>query len=307
MDLQSFISHTKGFLQYITVEKNLTANTIRAYTSDLELFTEFWQRVEKEAGITFPIQTITERFLVMLYHDKVNKSSIARKISCIKSLEKYLRAQGVELPIKVVRPRLEKKLPVFLSVDEIFYLLDKINDAELPSARPLRDKAVLELLYATGIRCAELVSINIGDLDVENKVVRIQGKGRKERLALFNDKAKERIQSYLKYERGPIHALNDPLFINSKDTRITTRSVQRIMEMFRKLLKTLRPITPHKIRHSFATHLLSQGVDLRMVQELLGHQSLSSTERYTHVSPKQLAELVDTLHPLNKTTATHKK
>lgn len=299
MDLSSFKSHTENFITYITVEKNLTTNTIRAYTADLALFIEFWERVHQQTTVAFPIQTITERFLATLYHDKVTKSSIARKISCLKSLEKYLRTVGVELPIKVVRPRLDKKLPVFLSVDEMFYLLDKVTDAELSSSRPLRDKAILELLYATGIRCAELVAINRADIDLENKVVKIMGKGRKERLALFNDKAGARIAEYLKKERGPINP-SDPLFINVNHTRITTRSVQRIMEMFRKLLRTRRPITPHKIRHSFATHLLTQGVDLRVVQELLGHQSLSSTERYTHVSPKRLAELVDSLHPLNK-------
>jgi integrase/recombinase XerC len=300
MQIQAFIDHKELFLQHILVEKNLTPNTRRAYTSDLELFILFWQKINESAGLPISIQLAVERFLVSLYHQKINKSSIARKISCLTSFQKFLRLSGIDISLKITRPRLDKKLPVFLSVDEIFYLLDTIKDSDLNSARPLRDKAILELLYATGIRCAELVGINVGDVNFEEKVIRIMGKGRKERIVLFNDKAKQRMLTYLRKERLPVEHKADPLFVSARNVRLTTRAVQKIMEMFRALLKDMRPVTPHKIRHSFATHMLSQGVDLRMIQELLGHQSLSSTERYTHVSLEQLSHMVDNLHPLNK-------
>lgn len=299
MLLQDFISYKDQFLTHIAVEKNLAANTRRAYASDLEQFADFWKKANDTAGTPIGFQLTLERFFVSLYHQKITKPSIARKISCLTSLQTFLRISGIELTFKIARPRLEKKLPIFLSVDEIFYLLDQVPDDKLRSSRPLRDKAILELLYATGIRCSELVAINFGDIDFEQKVIRIKGKGRKERLALFNDAAKTRLIKYLKNEREPLRA-QDPMFMSVRNTRLTTRAVQKIMELFRGPLKTMRPVTPHKIRHSFATHLLSQGVDLRMIQELLGHQSLSSTEKYTHVSPEQLARMVDSLHPLNR-------
>ncbi len=299
MDLASFKQHTKSFLQHIAVEKNLAANTRRAYTSDLEQFIEFWDRITQDNS-PLPMATVLERFFVSLYHQKINKSSIARKLSCFKSFEKYLRIAGVEFKINLARPRLDKKLPVYLSVDEIFYLLDSIKHEDLPTKKPLRDKAVLELLYATGVRCAELVGIKIGDINVDQKCVRVYGKGRKERMALFGERAKKSILEFIQKERGPVTSLNDPLFNSFKNKPLTTRSVQRIIGMFRNVLNTGRPISPHKIRHSFATHMLHQGVDLRVVQELLGHASLSSTEKYTHVSSQQLAAMCDTLHPIHK-------
>ncbi len=297
MELASFTEHVKGFLQHIAVEKNLAANTRRAYASDLEQFIEFWDRITKEAPL--PMNTVLERFFVSLYHQKINKSSIARKLSCFKSLEKYLRIAGIELKIHLARPRLDKKLPVYLSVDEIFYLLDSIKPEDLPTKKPMRDKAVLELLYATGVRCAELVGIKIGDINIEQKCVRIFGKGRKERMSLFGERARKSIEDFIRLERGPVTSLNDPLFNSFKNKPLTTRSVQRIIAMFRNVLNTGRPISPHKIRHSFATHMLHQGVDLRVVQELLGHASLTSTEKYTHVSSQQLATMCDTLHPIH--------
>jgi integrase/recombinase XerC len=306
MRLSEFQEKKDEFLRHIKVEKNLSSNTCRAYSADLKQFLEFWQRISTTEKIELPFRQTLERFLVSLYHKKIDKASIARKLSSFKTFEKYLRAYGVELSLNLTRPRLDKKLPVYLSVDEIFHLLDTVKDEELPSKRPLRDKAIFELFYATGIRCSELVSIKIGDIDLTQKVIRIFGKGRRERFVLFGDKAKIKITEYLLKERPAVQSNTEHLFLSFRNTPLTQRSIQRIMEMFRKFLKIERAITPHKLRHSFATHLLNQGVDLRVIQELLGHQTLSSTEKYTHVSLEQLSHMCDTIHPIHSITKKRK-
>lgn len=241
-----------------------------------------------------------ERYLVSLFHKKIDKSSVARKLSCFTSFERFLRTQGIRLQLKLKRPKVEKKLPVYLSVDEIFHLLDAIPDHEMQSKRPVRDKAILELLYATGVRCSELVNIRIKDIDMANKTIRIIGKGNKERVVLFGEKAKQKLLSYMDVERPRAYSPDENLFLTIRCGPVNSRAVQRIIEGFRKFLSIDRPLSPHKIRHSFATHLLNQGTDLRIVQELLGHKSLSSTEKYTHVSLDQLAKICDNNHPLTK-------
>lgn len=299
MNLNKFQEKKDEFLIYIEVERNLSENTQRAYQSDLEQFLLFWKSIDQREKINFTMRQIVERFFVSLYHKKIDKSSIARKISCFQSFTKFLKTQGINLSLKLARPRLDKKLPVFLSIDEIFHLLDTVHNDELDTRRPYRDKAILELLYATGMRCSELVTITLSTINLDYKTIRIFGKGKKERIVLFGTKAHEKIIDYLTHERPPADSVNEILFLNYRNEPLTTRSIQRIFEMFRKFLRTKGTITPHKIRHSFATHLLNQGADLRVVQELLGHQSLASTEKYTHVSSTQLAEMCDTLHPFN--------
>ena len=177
-------------------------------------------------------------------------------------------------------------------------MLDSVQEEQLPSRSPVRDKAILELLYATGIRCSELVSIRFQDINWAEKTILIQGKGNKERIALFGEKAKKKVQEYLLKERQQPEAYDDPLFVNNRNTALTTRSIQRIVAMFRKFLKIDKPLTPHKLRHSFATHLLNQGTDLRVVQELLGHKTVASTEKYTHVSLDDLSRMVNSIHPI---------
>lgn len=287
------------FITYIEVERNLSSHTISAYETDLQLFHEFWLKLNAQLPESVGLRTAVERYLIALYHQKIQKSSIARKISCFKSFEAFMLKQGVELKLKLQRPRVDKKLPTFLSVDEMFHLLDSIKNTDLPTKRPLRDKAVLELLYATGIRCSELVNIKLTNINIEEKTITIYGKGRKERIVLFGHKAQERLLAYLTYERQKNSGEHDYLFVNQRGGQLTSRSVQRILEMFRTFLKIKRRITPHHIRHSFATHLLNQGTDLRIVQELLGHRSLASTQIYTHVSTARLMEICDTLHPMN--------
>lgn len=301
MTRTEFKKEMEAFFVYLRVERNLAENTQRAYASDLNQFLDFWSnKMTTDEQKYLTIRQIIERYLVSLFYNKIDKSSIARKFSCFKSFEKFLRIQGIKLELKLTRPRLDKKLPVYLSVDEMFHLLDGIKEEELPSQRPYRDKAILELMYATGIRCSELVAIRCRDIDMEEKTIRIFGKGRKERIVLFGDKAKKRIESYCKHERSAMLNPDEALFLNYRGQQLTSRSIQRIMKMFRRFLKLERPITPHKIRHTFATHMLNQGVDLRIVQELLGHKTLASTEKYTHVSLQDLAKMCDTIHPLSK-------
>lgn len=287
------------FLLYLKVERNVSANTHRAYASDLDQFIHFWQNSPEENLSILPLRQVIERYLMSLFYKKMDKSSIARKFSCFKSFERFLRSQGIRLNLKLKRPRIDKKLPIYLSVDEIFYLLDSIKDEDLLSKHPVRDKAIFELLYATGIRCSELVGITIKDIDMKDKTIRILGKGNQERIVLFGQKAQEKIMDYIQKERASIKHPDEQLFLNNRHEPLTARSIQRIVEHFRKFLKIPRQITPHKLRHSFATHLLNQGADLRAVQELLGHKTLSSTEKYTHVSLEDLARLCERISPLN--------
>lgn len=296
---QKLISQKKDdFINYLIVEKNLSRHTTRAYQADLEQFLFFWQKFHANKLLC---SEILDHYFVYLYHQNISKTSIARKISSMKSFERYLKNDDIKLGLKLVRPKLEKKIPIFLTVDELFHLLEKIPDASLQTQCPQRDKAILEILYATGVRCSELVAIKIEDIDMSQKIIKVFGKGRKERIVLFGDKAYEQLNKYLVCERIYLNKKDsETLFLNQNGGSLTTRSVQRILEMFRQCLKIQKPITPHKIRHSFATHLLNQGVDLRVVQELLGHKSLASTERYTHVTTSQLTKMCDEFHPLNK-------
>ncbi len=300
MTLKEFKNKIEQFLVYIEVERNLSENTHKAYARDLNQIYHFWNDSTLQEKKELPFSRILERFLVMLYHKKINKSSIARKLSALQSFEKYVLSDGIQLNLKVIRPRIDKKLPVYLSVDEIFYLLDSIKTEDLPTQRPFRDKAIFELLYATGVRCSELISIRIQDIDTDQKTIRIMGKGNKERVVLFGTKAATSLAAYIDHERSPILKNDEFLFLNHRNEQLTSRSIQRIMEMFRSFLKIDRPITPHKIRHSFATHLLNEGADLRAIQELLGHATLASTEKYTHVSTTELITMCDTFHPLKE-------
>ena len=299
MTIIEFKNYYQDFLSYIEVEKNLSKNTCRSYHSDLKLFEEFWNTINQSEQTDVTMPRAVERYFVQMFHKNIDAHTVARKISCFTSFKRFLKSINIPLKLTLQRPRTEKKLPVYLTVDEIFYLLDTVKNEDLPTQRPLRDKAIFEVLYATGIRCSELCNISIGAIDFTNKIIRIMGKGRKERLALFGSKAHAKILEYLEHERPKAHSFAEKLFVNCRNEALDPRSIQRIIGMFGTFLPVKKIITPHKIRHSFATHLLNQGVDLRTVQELLGHQSLSSTEKYTHVTTDQLTTMCDTLHPLN--------
>ena len=301
MNLEQYIEKVDEFLIFLEVEKNVSRHTLRAYKSDLYQVMTFWQRLaDQDSQLIDTADRILKRYVVALFYEKMAKSTLSRKLSCLRSLQNFLKGQGIDLAIKVKPPRADRKLPATLSVDEIFYLLDEVPLTDLPSKVPYRDKAILEVLYATGVRCAELTSMRLGNIDMKEKVIRVMGKGRKERMVLFGSKAKTALELYLEQERAVFGLDADShLFLSIRGKRMNERAVQRVCEMFRAFLKVDRPLTPHVLRHSFATHLLHQGVGLRMIQELLGHRTLGTTEVYTHVSSAQLAQLCDDKHPLN--------
>ncbi len=242
-----------------------------------------------------------------MFNKKIDKTTISRKISCLKSFEKFLHSQNINLNINLIRPKLNKKLPIYLTIEEVSYLLDQVKPEDLNTNSPYRDLAILEILYATGIRCSELINIKLFHIDLEQKTIRVIGKGNKERIVLFGDKAKDKLEEYISKERPECEKLNSYLFLNKDLNYLSTRTIQRVIAKFRAFLKIKRNITPHKLRHSFATHMLNSGADLRIVQELLGHKSLSSTEKYTHVTTKELAELCKTVHPINNIINKNKK
>jgi site-specific recombinase XerD len=302
VNLELFQEKSKDFLAFLEVERNASPHTLRAYSGDLRQLAKFWQKSSsREPGLSDSFDDVMRRFIVSLFYQKLSKPSLARKLSTMRSFRDFLFNQGIKINLNIQSPRIDKKLPVTLSVDEIFYLLDSIKLQDLPTKLPYRDKAIFEMIYATGIRCSEVVNIKINELSLENKLVKVMGKGRRERVVLFGSKARQSLLIYLEKERPNLLNREDQnyLFLNKAGELLTTRSVQRIFEMFRKLLKVNRKLTPHKIRHSFATHLLSEGVDLRIIQELLGHKTIATTEIYTHVTNQQLAKLCDEKHPLN--------
>jgi|SRR4030095_1983319 integrase/recombinase XerC len=299
MKKEEFEQHTNAFLLYLKVERNLSEHTLRAYYLDLHQFIVFWTALPEYDVKNLGLRQIVERYLVSLFYKKINKSSIARKFSCFTSFERFLKNRGTDLNLNLKRPRIDKKLPIYFSVDEIFHLLDTIKNEALPTSHPIRDKTIFELLYATGVRCSELVNICIQDIDMDAKTIRVFGKGKKERMVLFGEKAQKKIIEYYVSERPAIENQQEPLFLNYRYEKLTPRSVQRIIKMFRSFLHIERPLTPHKLRHSFATHLLNQGADLRAVQELLGHKTLATTEKYTHVSLENLSKLCEKIHPIN--------
>ncbi len=299
MKKEEFEQHKEAFLFHLKAERNLSEHTLRAYYLDLNQFISFWSDMADYDTHNLGLRQIIERYLVALFYKKISKSSIARKFSCFTSFERFLEGRGIELNLNLKRPRIDKKLPIYFSVDELFHLLDSIKNEALPTRYPIRDKTIFELLYATGVRCSELVNICVEDIDLDAKTIRILGKGKKERIVLFGLKAREKILEYYTIERPEIQSQQEHLFLNYRYEKLTPRSVQRIIKMFRAFLPIERQLTPHKLRHSFATHLLNQGADLRAVQELLGHKTLATTEKYTHVSLENLSKLCEGVHPIN--------
>ncbi len=302
MEFNVFKEKLSDFFIHLEVEKNVSKHTLRAYESDLRQFTEFWEDIiKKEPKESNALDAIIRRYSVALYYKKISKTSLARKLSSLRSFATYLKKEGITLVLNLKSPRLDKKLPHTLTVDEITYLLDTLKTEDLPSKFPCRDKAIFELMYATGVRCAELVNIGIQDISLEERSIKVLGKGNRERFVLFGAKALLAVNRYIEKERSHLikSKSHNTLFVNYNGTPLTTRSVQRIFGMFRGFLKLDRVLTPHKVRHSFATHMLNQGVNLRVIQELLGHKTIATTEIYTHVSNQQLAKMCAEKHPLN--------
>jgi integrase/recombinase XerC len=288
----------RQFIHYLAEEKNASPHTCRSYQKDLEEFENFL----KSSGMNFSsggridageVDRITIRKYLGYLHRKNRKSSIARKVSTLRSFYRFLvREQIVSSnPVKnVATPKAEKPLPTALTVDEAFRLMD--SPAEKGR---LRDRAILELLYSSGLRVSELVGLNVNQLDQDLGIVKVMGKGRKERIVPVGKEAMEALKAYLK-DREDLGG-EVPLFVNRRRGRLTTRSVGRLVDKYSKRSGVFRKISPHSLRHTFATHLLDAGADIREIQEMLGHASLSTTQRYTHVSLGKLMEVYDKAHP----------
>ena len=292
------------FIRHISLERNLSSHTIRNYFSDLSQFYEYLTGVFKKDTLLIEDlrnidHVILRAFLANLYEKGLSKSSVARKISTIRTFFNYMCREGnlVNNPGKMVStPKRGKTLPKFLSVDEADRLLGTPVGEDRLS---IRDRAILETFYSAGLRIGEIVAINIEDLNLSEGLIKVKGKGRKERIVPVGEKAVDAIKKYL----ATSQLTNTlPLFLNKYGKRITTRSVHRIVDKYKKL-SGLWDITPHSLRHSFATHLLEGGADLRSVQEMLGHASLSTTQRYTHISMDKLMEVYDKAHPRGRKTA----
>lgn len=299
----------RQFLEHLRYERNVSEHTLRNYGSDLDQFLDYLAPANQKNGkrqepVLAEIDHITVReWLATLHSAQKRKSSIARKLAALRTFFQFLVREGLlELnPAKLVStPRQEKKLPKHLSIEEAVSFIE-MPDVETDLGK--RDRAMLELMYATGVRVAELTKLNLGHIDFKNRLIRVTGKRRKERIVPFGEPALAALKNYLNVrdnilnmapvsEREP-----EALFLNYQGTRITTRSVGRMVEKYIRGCAGQYDISPHALRHSFATHLLDSGADLRDIQELLGHARLSTTQIYTHVSMEKLIEVYDKAHP----------
>lgn len=293
------------FGRHMEVEKNFSEKTTKSYLSDLRQYQSFLaQRVaDGFAADDIPTdQMVIRSFLASLYKEKLRKVSISRKVSALRSFYRYLLREGkVRInPAELVQtPRCEKYIPVVLSVDEVLSLLN-VNYSEDAVGR--RDRAMIELFYSAGIRLSEMTGLNIPDCDLPGGLVKVRGKGRKDRLVPVGKPALMAIQAYLQ-KRGAlvgkrsIPPAEEPLFLSRRGNRMNAKGVARVVERVVKESGIERRISPHALRHSFATHLLDAGADLRSIQEMLGHRSLSTTQKYTTVGVGRLMEVYDHAHP----------
>lgn len=288
------------FIGHLAVERNLSPHTVRAYQRDMGEFTTFLESDQGKSLDEMVVridQLLLRRYLALL-HKKNHRATIARKLASLRTFFRYLVREGVlqHNPAEALAtPRQDHYLPKTLSVDEAFAFLDSLNG---PSRLALRDRALFELLYSSGLRVGEATSLDIGHADLHQGLVRVLGKGRKERIVPLGQKARQALQDYLE-TRGAAQD-RDPMFLNRFGGRLTPRSVQRSLRNYLLRTRILKQVTPHSLRHSFATHLLDAGADLRSIQELLGHVSLSTTQKYTQVSVDHLLKVYDQAHPRSR-------
>jgi integrase/recombinase XerC len=317
------------FLNYLRYEKRFSEHTAKCYGADLAQFGEFllgtWDGHSTEGaplddaqgGTATAVATETDQrvdqlllgldvnearsYLAFLNEKAYSKATIARKLATLRSFYKFLVKTGrcAANPLSSVRtPKQEKKLPRFLEYEEVKRLLETPPTESWLGAR---DRAILETLYSTGIRVSELVSLNMDDIDFLGEVVHVRGKGKKERITPISSSALQAIQHYMEFRNKRAESNNHfdsrVLFVNKHGQRLSTRSVRRKMDKYLKMAGLDPAISPHTLRHSFATHMLNNGADLRSVQELLGHQSLSTTQIYTHLTTRKLKEVYDDAHP----------
>ncbi len=297
-----FFEEKEKFMLFLQIEKNASLHTVNSYRNDLSSFFIFMSDTYAK-DVSFASLTSLEirSYLVYLNEQGYAKRTIARKISALRSFCRYLLREGKidKNPfVKVKTPKLEKKLPVFLEMVEIEQLFSLQADDELGR----RDSAVLELLYATGCRVSELVAVSLLQVDFSNRYVLLLGKGDKERIVPMTNRAVTVLQDYITKTRSVLlqrYKVRDhgKLFINNRGGQLTDRSVRRIIDKYINLMAVYKKISPHSIRHTFATHLLDNGADLRSVQEMLGHSSLSTTQIYTHITTERMKQVYNNSHP----------
>jgi len=294
------------FVRHLQKDKGLSPHTVRAYRSDLQAFLRFAAehcgRKEASAG---EIDHYLIRSYLAELHSTSKRTSINRKLSSLRSFFRYLLKNGViqRNPVAAIfSPRQEKPVSRFLPVDDMFALLDSAQEETILG---LRDRAILETLYSAGLRVSELTGLNVDSVFFEEKCARVMGKGSKERVVPIGSKALSAIQRYLDKsldlrKKRTDSKVSRALFLNHRGGRLTSRSVARIVDKYIRLCGSSMKVSPHVLRHSFATHLLDSGADLRAIQELLGHASLSTTQKYTHVSLDKLMEVYDACHPRSR-------
>jgi integrase/recombinase XerC len=285
-----------AFLRHLADERNASPHTCRAYARDLAQFIEhLGDELGHEARPRDVDHLLIRSFLARLHRQGLKKVSAARKLASLRTFFRYLNREGVleQDPARaLLSPRLERRIPQPLEEVEVASLVEVPGDGRAA----FRARAILELLYATGLRCAELVSLDVGALDLEGRTLRVIGKGRKERIVLFGGLAREALRAYLDTRAG-WRPRSDALFINHRGGRLTDRSIRSLVAARVRALAITTRVSPHTLRHSFATHLLRRGADLRAIQELLGHSSLSTTQRYTHVDTRHILHIYKTTHP----------
>jgi len=299
-------THLRCFLEYLRLNRNASARTVCAYESDLRQFLSFLeQHLERPADQITPREVdhhAIRGFMAVLYDRGNSRASSARRLAAIRSFGRYLRREqhiDQEPGALVATPKQELKVPARLEIPEVEALLAG-PDATTPLGR--RDRAILELFYASGLRLSELVGLDLEDVNLGSRLVRVLGKGGKERILPFHRNAGDALRAYLGDREAlarcaPERATEAPLFLNYRGGRLSTRSVDRLVRRYVSATSARMGISPHALRHSFATHMLERGADLRAIQELLGHARLTTTQRYTHVSTAQLMALYKKSHP----------
>ena len=285
--------YIERFLRYLEAERDASPHTRLNYALDLKRFSEF-------VGET-PLESVDHlflrRFLAKLHEHSYAKRSLARKLASLRSFFRYLVREGyvsTDPSRALATPKLDRRLPQFLDVKEAARLMD-VPQGEQWLA--FRNRAILELLYSSGIRVSELVGLRMEHVDLVGGAVQVEGKGKQERLVPMGRPAMDALQRYLDHRKVPKMGSNAMVFINKNGTKLTTKSVREIVNRLARAAGIAKHVSPHTLRHTFATHLLDQGADLRSVQELLGHKNLSTTQIYTHVTTKRLKEIYDKAHP----------
>lgn len=281
------------FVNYLKIERNASEHTITNYKIDLKAFGMFLG----EKDVSAVDHLVLRKFLAEMRSKNYSKRTIARKLASLRSFFKFLFREGYikTNPITAIStPKLDKTLPVFLDVGKVARLVSCPSDETIAG---LRDKAMMETLYSAGVRVSELVGLDIDDVDFISGVIKVFGKGSKERIVPIGEPALGAIRKYIDKRDGRSVRDKDAIFLNKSGRRLTDRSVRRVVDKYIRLCSIAEHISPHSLRHSFATHLLDRGADLRSVQELLGHMNLSTTQIYTHVTMERLKSVYDKAHP----------